>query len=307
MRHQRVIETVRRTRGTLYVVGGFYVAIGFLIAVPSALAGDRLSAFLGFLIVSCALGFAAVLTLVLRLAVRVSAIEECIEDVSRRLKQFEEAAPDPTGAGAAGPIGQESCMLDLSAIGPGDPSTLAAATLDRARFPRLVASMDEAPPPDAPPPAAPALQDANPFGDSPEPRFDRAATSTDEPLDPSEPAGVADKNPLRVWKVAMREGDLAACREVWSTLVDTADLDFVAQMNSQLEELSMKTERSLRATFVQSVRRGDYNGALAIGEQITRLFPDQTIAREFQEIEPHLRRRAQEAWAVAAPPPAVVP
>ena len=61
------------------------MAIGFMVAVPSAMAGDRLSAFLGFLIVSGALGFVAALTLVLRLSVRVSAIGESIEDVSHFL------------------------------------------------------------------------------------------------------------------------------------------------------------------------------------------------------------------------------
>ena len=300
MRHQRVIDTAGRTRRTLYVVGGFYVAIGFMVAVPSAMAGDRLSAFLGFLIVSGALGFVAALTLVLRLSVRVSAIGESIEDVSRRLERLAEAYPNPTGNSPAGPVAQESCMLDLSAIGPGDPAILAAATLERAAFPRLVASMDDAPPPEAavPPPQGPSQ---GPSGDPSESRFEKDATLAEEPLVIHESAGLADKNLLRVWKLAMREGDLATCREVWSTLIDTADPVFLARMSSQLEELSKRTERSLRLTFVGSVRRRDYDGALAIGQQIIRLFPDDSLAREFQEIEPHLRRRAREARDISPP------
>ncbi len=49
-------QTVRRTKRTLHLVVGMYVAIGLVVSGAGAMTGDRVDAFLGFVIVGGALG-----------------------------------------------------------------------------------------------------------------------------------------------------------------------------------------------------------------------------------------------------------
>ena len=143
-------KTSRHTTKTLYVVAAFYVVVGFVAATVSALNGDRLGTFLGFLIISGVLGGTALLRAVLRIGVRLSAIGDAVAELHSRLGRLEaglnevrdHAAPGGYSAGEAGAVR----MLDLAAIGSGNPDVLAAGTLDHEAFPRLMAKPAEEPP-----------------------------------------------------------------------------------------------------------------------------------------------------------------
>jgi hypothetical protein len=331
---QGFAQTSRRTRWTLYIVVGSYVGLGLLLAVPSARSGDRLSALLGFAIVGVTLGFAAVLSVVFRLSARMSAVGESLDEIRERLQGLEELGHSQIRAEPVERHEHATRSLDLSAIGPGNPSLLAATTLDRSEFPRLVTAMDDGPHPvqDANGPRDATVKEREQkenlevlAGDARRPdrsHTEQADSPADAPAgvmnttrereerDPvpgSLPAsGLAEKNPLRVWKAALRNSDLATCREVFSALVDTADPDLVAELERQLQGLSERTERSFREAFSRCVREGDYTGALSVGEEIRRLFPDQSIAREFGEIEPYLSHRLRQQQDGDPPPQLVV-
>jgi hypothetical protein len=53
----------------------------------------------------------------------------------------------------------------------------------------------------------------------------------------------------------------------------------------------MNESQQLRRQFGEQVRAGDYAGALATGDAILREFPDSAMAREYQNIRPHLQAR----------------
>ena len=109
----------------------------------------------------------------------------------------------------------------------------------------------------------------------------------------AEGAAVSLKNLLRTWKQAIQEGDLAACRSVFSTLIDTANTDTVAMFAGELEKLADRIEAALRAEFAQRVREGDFAAALAVGEKINSLLPDRPIAADFERLKSHLQRRLE--------------
>ena len=300
-----MMETSRHTKKTLYVVAAFYVAVGFVAATASALNGDRLGTFLGFLIISGALAATALLRAVLRIGVRISAIGEAMEGLDARLNRVEaglrvvreHVGVDARAATAAGGIR----VLDLAAIGSGDPSVLSAATLDRQAYPRLVTTMEEAPP--AQSAAAEAAEHTfTPLHPTLTPSDERTleametqsktnAQPNDTEDDDTAFAGAATKNLLRQWKVALRDGDLAGCRAVYSALIDTAGTEAAASLGAQAEELADRIERSLREAFSLRVRERDYAGALAIGERMCSLLPDRPVVAEFMRVRPHLLRR----------------
>src|SRR3972149_464761 len=145
--HASMMETSRHTTRMLYVVAAFYLVVGFVAASVSALNGDRLGTFLGFLIISGALGATALLRAVLRIGVRLSAIGDAMTEMHSRLGRLETGlneVRDHVGHGgcSAGDAGDVR-MLDLAAIGSGNPDVLAAATLDHEAFPRLLAKTEE--------------------------------------------------------------------------------------------------------------------------------------------------------------------
>ena len=160
--------------------------------------------------------------------------------------------------------GDNTVLVDLASFGPGDPAPITAATLERSTFPRLVRALDEVPFAGAAPPASSAC-----------------------------PGAARDLR--RTWRVAVREGDLATCRAVFSTFVDTADTDTVVTLARELRKLADRTEQCLRARFSDCIREKDYRGALRAGEQMSALLPDRPLAREFARIKPHLLRRAANA------------
>ncbi len=125
--HQRIVDTTRRTRKTLYLVAAFYVLVGVFALAAGALLGDRLSAFLGLLIICGAIEVALGVRVVLRLGVHMASVGERLEDVRDRMEQIERAGEplDTTGLEES-----PTQTLDLAAIGRGNPNELTAATLD---------------------------------------------------------------------------------------------------------------------------------------------------------------------------------
>ncbi len=306
-----MMETSRHTKKALYIVAAFYVAVGFVAATASAFNGDRLGTFLGFLIISGALASTALLRAVLRIGVRISAIGEAMEGLNARLNRVEAGLRVVRESRRAGSVEERAAMpaggirvLDLAAIGSGDPSVLSAATLDRQAYPRLVTTMDEAPP------AQSAVAEAAEHTFIPlrpiltasdERTLDALETQNETSVQPNEMedaysdnaevGGAATKNLLRQWKVALRDGDLAGCRAVYSALIDTAGAEAVASLGAHVEELADRIERSFREAFSLRVRERDYAGALAIGERMCSLLPDRAVVAEFMRVRAHLLRR----------------
>ncbi|MHC4695680.1 MAG: hypothetical protein ACYTFA_02935 [Planctomycetota bacterium] len=314
MRRKRSIsQAARHTRKTVFIIAGVYVGIGFFVAAPAALRGDPLSAFLGFLIVSGALAGAVALNALLRLGVHQSEVGEAIDDVRTSLQRLERNGPSHntcgTGSQPAKDMGcepvphtaQSTAMIDLAALGNGDPSVLTAATLDRSGFPRLVTTMEE------PPPTADdiGLMEDGPSTETAENhprdlwhRFSTGEThgletrATLTPATHPHGAGLTTRNLLRAWKVALRDGDLQTCRSVISALVDTVGPERLAPLKSLLQDLTDRTEQSLRKAFSDCLARKDYAGALQIGEQICTLWPDHGVAADFRRVKPRLQRLA---------------
>jgi hypothetical protein len=192
-------------------------------------------------------------------------------------------------------------ILDLAAIGPGDPTMLTAATLDRDVYPRLLATMDDAPP--AQSGQAPDDPDSAPIAWSV--HSSSQAQETSRPVAAHPPCSDADgpdgattpatKSLLREWQVALDNADLAGCRAVYAAMIDVAGSDAVAPLAAQIEALADRVERTLREAFAAHVRRCDFDAAIAMGERMCNLLPDRRVCGEFRRLLPHLRRHADAA------------
>jgi hypothetical protein len=255
-----------RTERVCFVVAAVYASVCLLLLIWSLITGDRLGIFLGLLALGVVFAAALVGRAMIRLDAGLSAVTEGLQDIQDRLARLEQA----NAARLAETSELETTALDLAAIGHGDPSAVVAATLDRSGFPRLMATMDREPPAESG--GARETENASP-------------DATDDPTDE---AGVTAKNLLRVWRIALRDGDLATCRQVHATLVDTADPATVALLTAQLKQLSGRTEKALREAFSKRIRERDYSGAIGVGERIRSLWPNESIARDFERIKPYL-------------------
>jgi len=277
-----MMETSRHTKKTLYVLAAFYVVVGFVAATASALNGDRLGTFLGFLIISGALAATALLRAVLRIGVRLSAIGDAVAEMQARLGRLETGLNDVRERAGAekrpSEIADGVRMLDLAAMGNGNRDALAAATLDHEAFPRLVATMEEEPP---------AQCDEVAARDE-----EQKVVARDEKQSAtSDPMEATTQDLLRQWRVALSDGDLAGCRGLYSALMDAAGVEAVASLGEPMEALADRVERSLRESFSSHVRTGDYAGGLAIGERMCSLLPGRPVTEEFQRIRPYLLGR----------------
>ena len=266
----------RRAARTLQIISALYVAVGFFLAVPAALRGDRLSAFLGFLIVSGALVAAAIGRILLRLTDRITALSEGLAGLDERLERIEHVAERLAGDRPHGPPVRH---LDLAAIGRGNPSILAAASLDRDVFPRLVTILGNES-------AVPSQRTANSQSGELETRPEQAAESPTREAEPS--VAVTTKNLLREWKLGLRKGDLAACRAVYAALVAVAHPADLKPMTLQLARLADSTERLLRKSFAQYAHDRDYAGMIMVGETICKVLADRPVAADFLRLKPHL-------------------
>ncbi len=269
----------QHSRKTLYVVAGFYVLVGFVLAIASVVGGDRLGTFLGFLIISGALVAAVILRAIMRLGEQADELAHALAEVrhsvlsaeasmSEQLREIKDAA--------------SVRMIDLSTFGSGNPSVLAAATLDRDAYPRLMTTMAEGP-----------MQGDESATD------DATSIALTSPVTPPL-HGPATKNLLRQWKIAVREGDLAECRRVLSTLVDVVTPEELAPLESQFAALADRVERGLRKSFSAHVSNRDFSGALAVGSQIAELLPDRAVARDFEAVKDQLEQHLQSSAARSA-------
>jgi len=290
--HQRIVEAMRDTRKRLYVCTALYVGVGFLVGIPAAINGDRLGAVLGFLFISGALCVALLFHGMSRLAVRVSAIGDSVEDVRTRLDRLSrtmEAVRQPSSH-ASSP-GQPQ-TIDLAAFGPGDPSSLTAARLDRCDFPRLVTALNEEE-------RTRAEREAlsGEFASDAIPTEPESSSTSGEPSEyPAD--GPINRNLFRAWTTARREGDLLTCRRVFSTIVDTLEPEVVARFGSELDEMDERVSTDLRVEFSERFRERDFAGALAVGERILELLPNHPLAREFERIRSLLEKRCSDASRV---------
>ncbi len=301
-----VMEAARHTKKTLYVVAGLYVVVGFAIALASAANGDRLGTFLGFVIISGAIATAVIIRLLVRVTMQTCAATDELHEVRRRLVRVESVLGEIARSSSAPSGGGGSISVDLAAMGRGDPSALAAATLDRSLYPRLVRTMEEAPPPrvhhdvdrtdrlleDAATAAetvgsavreAAALQGAE---------LSDGSGAAPAALDGDVAAGPETKNLLRQWKAALNEDDLRTCGEIYSGLIDTLGVVEVEPLRVQMEHLGDRLEVELRGRFSDAVRQKDFALAMEIGREIVRSLPDRRVAEDFRRIEPVLERKA---------------
>jgi hypothetical protein len=269
----------------MYLIAVLYVSIGLALALLSVTRRDPLGTFLGFLIVSGALGGAVVLATVLKLSSQSELLAGRLEDLAGSLGRIEQSLAGPTDderhrTGAA-------CELDLSRVGPGDPTILTAATLDRAVYPRLLRAMEDEPPArSAEPrkPAWPAQVRAGAAGSHGDAIGGEAAMEEGV-------GGPATKNLLAQWRRAVRSGDLASCRAVYSALVDMASADQLAPLRHQMQVLAEQVEHELRDRFARSVRERNFAAALSAGEDIGRLLADRPVAQEFNRLRPYLMHK----------------
>lgn len=297
----RMMDASRRTTKTLFVVAGLYVAIGLAVSASAAYSGDRLSTFLGFLIITGALVAGVMMHAILRLTVRLAGLGDRLDSVHERLQHIEKKLHDAQIPAARIPAVPVVQCIDLAAVGTGNPADITAATLERGRYPRLVTVME-----------GPAVQvedaGARFVGDgavagSPEtgsmesaPAFDEVEVLRHQAL-----SAVTTRNLLREWRAGMHDGDLAACRRIFSALVDTTDTVTVLPLSAQLQELTDRTEQRLRAEFSAAVRGRDYAGALDIGERIRQLMPGHAVTQEFERLRPHLMRKLESEPVMVGP------
>ncbi len=288
--YARLVESVRRTRNTLYLVAGLYIVVGFVVATATAMQRDRLGTFLGFLIISGALSMGLVARTALQVLVRIAHIEECLDDFAERVDGL---IPLVRVDGNASSISAPNAefVVDLANIGVGDPEMLAAATLDRDVYPRLANAMDQAVT------EWPKTEQLHaPLAD-----LDGGKSSSDHgPTNGVNGNTASTRNLLQQWKAALADEDLVQCKRVLSAIVDLADHDAVAPLRSQIRELEDRVEQKLRERFTHQVHCGDFVAALETGERICSLLGERPVAADFERLRPILTRRADEAMTVSA-------
>ncbi len=287
----------RHAKRTLYIVAGFYVLVGLVIATASALGGDRLGTFLGFLIVSGAIGGAVLLRAILQVESCMLATSAELKDLRRRLERMDRTVTTlveqlmPTASSSNSGVR----ILDLAAMGTGDPSTLTAATLEPLAYPRLATSQDEDVPamPDGTDEEAWTVQ--APQGNNPAPA-EGMPTKPSEPLrDDENDDAATTRELLAQCDTALRNEDLGGCRAIYAALVDVAGEDALRLLAGQIKSLADRVEHALRQAFVEHVRRRDYAAAVAIGERICHLLAGRPIVDDFRRLQPLLLRRAQQS------------
>lgn len=272
--YAEAVENARRIRRTLGVVAAMYVVIGFALAIPAAVGGDRLAAFLGFLIVSGALSVAFLINALTRIGVRVAAMADAVEALTARIPPSANGSTMIGSTSTFGTVG-ETAAVDLADVGRTEPGELSAATLEPNTFPRLAVAMDEQPPAGA----------TAAYAEGMEPLL------VNENSDDGADAELSVRNLMRTWVVARRNGDVAACRRIYSALVDVAGVDLNELLREQLSEVTDRARIALRDQFADQVRAQNYAAAIETGEMIREQFPDSTLVTEFDHIRPSLLRR----------------
>jgi len=251
----------RQTKRTLMVVVCLYVVIGFVVAVVSAVAGQPIGAFLGFLIISGSLAASVVLNGVLRVSHELASLREQLETIGHGMAAWTSEA----GRSAAPDAGEENSAitLDLASLGPGDPGPITAATLDVSTFPRLLrAERDSA-------------EDRRHELCRQIAALDASAL---EGIPAPQDAVPADGGAGEPWPEERHPNE-------------TVERPSAVTLRPELRSVEDELEESLRVRFSRSIRAADFAAALAIGEQICAHLPDRPVADDFRRIRPHLLRR----------------
>ena len=274
-------DAVRRTKGTLHLVVGLYVAIGLVVSCVGALSGDRLSTFLGFMIVGGALGAAAIFNILFRTVSRIGTQDRSAAETRSSLARIEGVLEEIQSSRREEDVDRVR-MINLASVGGGDPGAITAATLDRSDFPRLVPATGK---------ERNSTSDSGgsdrAVSDSMSERRAPEAQSVETPI----LREVHGKDLWRTWSAAMRNGNLLACRSVYAALVDSAEPQAVADMAGALEALALRHESRLRRTFAEHVQAKQFEEALAIGTEIRSLFGNHHLGDEFERLRPILERR----------------
>lgn len=272
--HERVVDTARRARKYLHLIAGLYVLFGLALSARSAFRGDILSALLGLLIVTGALGAAWVLISALHLGVRMSAMRNQFRDVFTRLDRIEKHLAGLTTTSESTASFQQSQSAPPP---PPIPEELIAAIFDEPSYPRLALAEDTSEPPE-------------------EPAVDRAsAESSTSPA----PIRFADdgsanygRNLAGEWRNAIESGDVSACRALLAEFESQLSGDALEHYREEFLELLNGEEDRLRADFSTCVKRRDFDGALRVGAEIVARLPDSGIAADFLKLRPRLRELA---------------
>lgn len=150
----------------------------------------------------------------------------------------------------------ESVTVDLARVGDGDAENLVAANLQHDSFPRLVPSESD--------------------------------TLPEEPAAASPGEAVHCLPQENQWQVAYQSGDIAGCRRALVSLREVLAPERIASMEEGLRAMSRARALQLRQDFARQVRSRYYASALITGKQITELFPDSVMARDFESLCPRL-------------------
>jgi hypothetical protein len=281
------MNITHQSKRAVYVVGGLYLTAGLALTAHGAFGGRITETLCGFLITNVGILGGWLVLIVAGLSDRTADAVRRLDRIGESLRRIEERRT----ASSSGDDDARHASLDLSAIGYGDPSVLTGAVLDRSVFPRLAGAMD------SPPTDEQADEDG-----ADENRTHAPADDEDDRDMVFQAGGPGGRNMLRRWRVALREGDVRTCRQVLSTLLDTADPALVGDFQREFDRLVERVEGDLRRRFAEMVRDGDYPGAIAVGREIITRLPESPIAHDYRRIEPHLIRRSAAAAQVGARP-----
>lgn len=287
-----ILRTVLRPEPAVRMIGALSLGVGILLTVLAALSQRWLMALLGSLLLAGVLAGLLVARQLLALVGRISDLSDGLEQIRGQLERIARRVEqvDQDGEPASG-----TSTIDLAAFGPGDPSKLVAARLDRDAFPRLVAMMEAEPPPEAAGIGSDAVLGRTTAGEAVREEWNRQMEELDR-------RAMTTRDLFRAWRTGLRNGDLASCREVYSALVDMVDAEALGPLETELNELADRTERSLRAAFAVYRRQCDCVGMITVGERICLLLPDRPVAEEFRRVESHLRGLAALGMESAVPP-----
>jgi len=271
------MEPARHTKRTIAIVVCLYVVIGFVVAVSAAVAGQPIGAFLGFLIISGSLAASVVLTGILRVGHELASVNEQLDRLRAEMQALAEREDQPASH-QVDTDNEDVLMIDLAALGRGDPGPITAAMLNVSTFPRLLRADDD------------------PSEDSRRRELRRQALALDASLLDGIPAPEKlsideARDIVGEWHEAARKRNVAVCRILLATIEPTVDDETTRSLRTELRRMEEELEASLRERFSTFIHALDYAGALAIGERICTQLPDYAIADEFRAIRPHLLRR----------------
>jgi hypothetical protein len=296
--YARLVESVRRTRNTLYLVAGLYIVVGFVVAIATAMQPDPVGTFFGFLIITGALAMGLIARTALQVLVRIAHIEESLDDFADRVEALIPLV-HANGRVSIDPEPSTEPVVDLADFGLRNPELLAAANLKRDGYPRLASARNSA----SEEPDTGAIESESTSGckiDLNSPESSQLNAADQSSGNSANGVAASARNLLQQWKAALADDDLSLCRQIFSALLDLADRDALKPLELQICELEDRLERRLRDRFTSQVHHRDFVAALETGEQMHSLLSDRPVAADFERLRPILARRADEALTAPA-------